>query len=893
MDNASLNDKHNTSTKIYLKDYRQPDYWIDRVEMEIDLAADISYVKCKLNVRRNRTVATSSSPLRLNGVGLTLISLMLDGQELLPADYRVDSNVLLILKVPAEFTLITTVSITPSMNTTLEGLYFASDIICCQCEPEGFRRVTYFPDRPDILSKYRVTLRAEKKFFPILLSNGNSLDQGDLGNGQHFAIWDDPSPKPCYLFAVVAGDFGCHQGSYTTQSGRNIDLRIFTMHENINRCSHALHSLQQAMAWDEDKYGREYELDTYMIVAVNDFNSGAMESKGLNIFNSSFILASPETATDEDYYNIQGVIGHEYFHNWSGNRVTCRDWFQLSLKEGFTVYRDQEFSSDLNSCAAKRIADVNILRNIQFAEDSGPIAHPVRPDHYIEINNFYTTTVYNKGAEIVRMIRYLVGNEGFRRGTDWYFQHFDGKAVTTDDFIFAFEQSNNIDLTQFRQWYDLAGTPELQVQEHYDSNMCTYTLNLTQNCPPTPGQLEKKPFHIPIAIGLIDEHGNDIPIQLRGDLGQKGTHDVIELRNRTQKFIFENVVSRPVVSIGRGFSAPVKTKFERSDDDIVFLIANDKDSFNRWDASQTLALRELSHQILAHQTHNKMPAPFKLRDALRSVISCNTVDPMLLSQILTLPNEGYLADQFPIIDVDASHEAVLFTRRYLAKELYDDFLRLYHINNHAGPYEFDGPGMGARAIKNVALGYLMETDSPEAVNLCHQQYLKASNMTDQLASLEAIVHFNVTQRKDMLTDFYKKYNHDSLVLDKWFSVQARSRLPGTLNVVRDLIHHPKFSLRNPNKVRAVIANFCVKNPFNFHRVDGLGYTFLAEIITELNTVNPLIAGRLAKYFSRWQYYDLKRQSRQKEILINLLETKDLSKEVYEIVVRSLEQSLNS
>ena len=876
-----------TPQTIFLKDYRQPAYWIDQVELEFELAAAQTRVRSHLKIRRNSNVAAVDTPLQLDGNELTLQALAIDGKSLAAAQYQIDAEHLTISHVPENFTLTIDVLISPENNTALEGLYHSGKMLCTQCEAEGFRRITYFSDRPDVMSRYRVKLIADKHSYPVLLSNGNRLEYGDLSDGRHYALWEDPSLKPCYLFALVAGDLQYIEDQYVTMSGRKVTLQLYTEAENIHKCEHAMRSLKQAMAWDEQTYGREYDLNIFMIVAVNDFNMGAMENKGLNVFNASCVLASPDTATDDDYYSIQSIVGHEYFHNWSGNRVTCRDWFQLSLKEGFTVYRDQEFSADLNSRGVKRIDDVNVLRNAQFAEDSSPMAHPVRPDRYMEINNFYTVTVYNKGAEVVRMIRNLIGAEGFRRGTDLYFSRHDGQAVTTDDFVAAMEQANGIDLTQFKRWYDQAGTPQLQVDGQYDAARCQYRLQISQSCPVTPNQIEKLPFHIPITIGLLDPTGRDLSLRLQGETTSMQTQRVLQLKEPQHEFIFEDISAKPVPSLLRDFSAPVKVSIERSEDELAFLLAHDSDAFNRWDAGQNLALQELLRQIAAYQRREPLPDPLRLQDALARVMQHRGIDKMLLSQILTLPSEGYLADQMEVVDVDAIYHARLFTRRYLAKHLFDEFDRVYQQNTTTGKYVFDSQAMAGRALKNVALGYLMETEAPKMIERCYQQYSHANNMTDRQAALAILCHYNLPERKVAWDDFYQRFEHDAQVVDKWFALQARSRLPDSFLHVKGLLQHPAFSLRNPNKVRALISSFCMGNAVNFHRKDGAGYIFLADQIIALNKLNPQIASRLAKLMSRWRRYDTERQALLRENLHRIVSSDGLSKDVFEIVSKSL------
>jgi len=876
-----------TPHAIRLEDYRAPAYWVDQVELEFELAAQLTRVSARLQVRRNLETATADTALVLDGQQLKLKSIAIDGRPLAPTEYELAADSLSIASVPASFVLETVCEISPEQNTALEGLYASGNMLCTQCEAQGFRRITYFPDRPDVMSRYRVRLSADKQRYPVLLCNGNPVEQGELDDGRHFVLWEDPSLKPSYLFALVAGDLRHIEDEFVTDSGRKVQLRLYTEAENIHKCEHAMASLKQAMAWDERTYGREYDLDIYMIVAVNDFNMGAMENKGLNIFNASCVLASPETATDDDYYSIQSIIGHEYFHNWSGNRVTCRDWFQLSLKEGFTVFRDQEFSSDLNSRAVKRIDDVNVLRTFQFAEDSGPMAHPVRPDHYIEISNFYTVTVYNKGAEVVRMLRNLLGAEGFRKGTDLYFSRHDGQAVTCDDFVTAMEDANGIELRQFRNWYSQAGTPELNIQGRYDANSRSYTLHIEQHTPATPGQPDKQAFQIPVAIGLLDGEGRDMPLHLHGQSASNQGSMILDIHAPTQQFVFSDVPQAPVVSLLRGFSAPVKVRFQRSEEDLAFLLAHDSDDFNRWDAGQQLALQELLRQIKAHQANEPLPEPLALREALAKAMADTNIDRMLLAQILNLPAESYLADQLEVVDVDAIYHARLFTRRYLAQALYPQFLQLYEQNNDASAYLFDSREMARRALKSVCLSYLVETEHEEELQRCYTQFSNANNMTDQQAALSCLAQHVTPLRQQALGEFYERWQADAQVMDKWLGIQARSRLPETLENVKALMRHPAFNLKNPNKVRALIGSFCRANPVRFHAADGAGYAFLTENVLTLDKLNPLIAARLIQAIIRWQRYDPQRQSLMRASLQQVLDTEGLSKDTYEVVARGL------
>ena len=727
----SIRSEGTTPKTIYLKDYQVPDFLISEVELWFDLHEQDTTVRSRLQVQRNEESRNSNAALVLDGDELELVSLKIDGKLLKEKDYQLTDESLTIENVGDNFVLEIETLIHPAANTALEGLYHSGKLLCTQCEAQGFRRITYFPDRPDVMSRYTVTLTANKEEYPDLLVNGNLIEQGDLDDGRHWVKWHDPSLKPSYLFAIVGGRLHCHEDSFTTMSGRKVVLRVYVDPENAHKTEHAMTCLKQSMKWDEERFGREYDLDIFMIVAVNDFNMGAMENKGLNIFNASCVLASPETANDADYYNIQSIIGHEYFHNWSGNRVTCRDWFQLSLKEGFTVFRDQEFSADLNSRAVKRIDDVNVLRTHQFAQDVGPMAHPIRPDHYMEISNFYTVTVYNKGAEVVRMLQTLVGWEGFRKGTDLYFDRHDGQAVTTEDFVKAIEDANNIDLSQFQNWYNQAGTPEIDFKGDYDASNKTFALTLKQSCPDTPGQKDKKPFHIPVAVGLVSDKGKDIPLSMEGESGEPANTRVLSLTEPQQTFKFININCNPHVSIGRGFSAPVKFTTPRSDEELAFMFANDSDPFNRWDAGQQLAMNILLRMVKNVQQGNTLCLEPTFVVACKATLMDESLDKEFKSLALRLPTESYIADQCDVVDVDAIHNAREFVVNTLARELYLEWLNVYQDNISDSEYEFNANAMGQRSLKNLCLNYLMKTETEEAIDLCARQFAQANNMTDQ------------------------------------------------------------------------------------------------------------------------------------------------------------------
>jgi len=872
---------------VYLKDYQPPLFLVEEVQLRFELEPAATRVASRMVVVRNPQSQDSGDTLELLGQNLDLKTIRLDGAELRPGDYQLDADKLLVPGVGERALVEIETAINPAANTALEGLYVSGGMFCTQCEAEGFRRITFFPDRPDIMARYQTTLVADKTRYPVLLSNGNPVAQGELADGRHWVTWDDPFPKPSYLFALVAGDLVCQEDRFRTRSGRDVTLKIFVEAENGHKCDHALASLKQAMKWDEDSYGREYDLDIFMIVAVNDFNMGAMENKGLNIFNASCVLASPETATDADYYNIQSIIGHEYFHNWSGNRVTCRDWFQLSLKEGFTVFRDQEFSADLNSRPVKRIADVNLLRGHQFAQDASPMAHPVRPDSYIEISNFYTVTVYNKGAEVVRMLRNLLGAEGFRKGCDLYFERHDGEAVTTDDFVAAMEDANGAELSVFKRWYSQAGTPVIEASGRYDTRSGRYQLLLEQHCPATPGQPEKLPFHIPVEIALLDPHGKAMPLQLDNETAPVGTHRMLQLTEQTHSFTFTGLAQRPTASLLRGFSAPVKLEIERSAEELAFLFAHDPDPFNRWDAGQTLAIQVLLQLVERIQRGQTLVVPEDFVKAFRATLSDPQLDPALIAQALTLPSESYLADQCDTVDVDAIHTARELVRKKLADDLFDLFLERYLELRSEGPYHFDARSMAARSLKNLSLAYLLESGRGQGRAQCFAQLEQANNMTDSIAALSSLAQYEWPERDHYLDRFYKQWQHDTQVVDKWFSIQAASRLPGTLQRVKQLLQHPAFRLTNPNKVRAVIGRFCLGNQVRFHAADGEGYRFLTEQVLALDRINPQIAARLVSALSRWKRHDARRQALMQAELNRILGTPDISRDVYEIVSKSL------
>ncbi|EPN6726096.1 aminopeptidase N [Pseudomonas sp. GD03817] len=876
---------------IYLKDYQAPEYLIDETHLTFELFEDHTLVHAQLVMRRNPARGAGLPPLELDGQQLELLRASLDDQELQPGDYRLDADSLTIQPKAERFTLDTSVKIHPESNTALEGLYKSGKMFCTQCEAEGFRKITYYLDRPDVMSTFTTTVIAEQHRYPVLLSNGNPIGSGPAEDGRHWATWEDPFMKPAYLFALVAGDLWCVEDSFTRQSGREVTLRIYVEPENIDKCDHAMVSLKKSMRWDEEVYGREYDLDIFMIVAVNDFNMGAMENKGLNIFNSSCVLARAETATDAAHQRVEGVVAHEYFHNWSGNRVTCRDWFQLSLKEGFTVFRDAEFSADMNSRTVKRIEDVAYLRTHQFAEDAGPMAHPVRPDSFIEISNFYTLTVYEKGAEVVRMVRTLLGTEGFRKGSDLYFERHDGQAVTTDDFIKAMEDANGVDFTQFKRWYSQAGTPRLEVSEAYDAAAQTYSLTFRQSCPQTPDKAEKLPFVIPVELGLLDAAGNDLPLQLAGEDAAQGTSRVLSVTEAEQTFTFQGIQAKPLPSLLRGFSAPVKLSFPYDRDQLMFLMQHDSDGFNRWEAGQQLSVQVLQELIGQHQRGEALKLDQRLITALGTVLGNESLDPAMVAEMLSLPGEAYLTEISQVADVDAIHAAREFARQQIAEHLFDALWARYQANREVSrstAYVASAEHFARRSLQNIALSYLMQSGKQQVLEATLEQFEHCDNMTERLTALAVLVNSPFeAERAKALEAFAEHFKDNPLVMDQWFSVQAASTLPGGLARVTALMQHPAFTLKNPNKVRALIGAFAGQNLVNFHAADGSGYRFLADLVIELNALNPQIASRQLAPLTRWRKYDDARQALMKGELERILASGELSSDVYEVVSKSL------
>ncbi|MBX8561056.1 aminopeptidase N [Pseudomonas cichorii] len=876
---------------IYLKDYQAPEYLIDETHLTFELFDDHSLVHAQLVMRRNPERGAGLPPLVLDGQLLELLSLQLDDVELSPADYELTPDHLTLHPKGERFTVDSTVRIHPETNTALEGLYKSSGMFCTQCEAEGFRKITYYLDRPDVMSKFTTTLSADKHDFPVLLSNGNPIASGQEDDGRHWATWEDPFMKPAYLFALVAGDLWCVEDTFTTMSERVVTLRIYVEPENIDKCQHAMDSLKKSMRWDEETYGREYDLDIFMIVAVNDFNMGAMENKGLNIFNSSAVLARAETATDAAHQRVEAIVAHEYFHNWSGNRVTCRDWFQLSLKEGFTVFRDSGFSADMNSATVKRIQDVAYLRTHQFAEDAGPMAHAVRPDSFIEISNFYTLTVYEKGSEVVGMIHTLLGAEGFRKGSDLYFERHDGQAVTCDDFVKAMEDANGVDLTQFKRWYSQAGTPRLAVSESYDSAARTYSLTFRQSCPQTPDKQEKLPFVIPVALGLLDKQGGEIALRLSGEAAASGTSRVLSVTEAEQTFTFVDIAEKPLPSLLRGFSAPVKLSFPYDRDQLMFLMQHDSDGFNRWEAGQQLSVQVLQELIAQHQQGQPLVMDQRLVTALGTVLADEQLDQAMVAEMLSLPGEAYLTEISEVADVDAIHGAREFARQQIADSLFDALWARYQANRSLSkttPYIAEAEHFARRSLQNIALSYLMLSARPQVLEAAIEQFDAADNMTERLTALAVLVNSPFTEeRAKALAVFAENFKGNPLVMDQWFSVQAGSTQPGGLQRVKELMQHPAFNIKNPNKVRALIGAFAGQNLINFHAADGSGYRFLADLVIELNGFNPQIASRQLAPLTRWRKYDSARQALMKAELERIRSSGELSSDVFEVVSKSL------
>ncbi|MGZ8320784.1 MAG: aminopeptidase N [Telluria sp.] len=875
-----------TPQTIYRKDYTPPTYLVDTVELGFDLDPETTIVASRLTMRRNPDSTVGG--IELHGQNLQLVALRMNGKALAEGDYRISGNILRIAKAPDEVTLEIETLTSPVQNTTLNGLYVSNGNFFTQCEAEGFRAITYFPDRPDVMAKFTVMLRADKKKYPVLLSNGNLVEEGDLPGGRHFAKWEDPFKKPSYLFALVAARLVCQEETFRLMDGRDALLQVWVEDGNLDKTDYAMQSLKNSIRWDEERFGLELDLDRFMIVAVSDFNMGAMENKGLNIFNTKFVLANSRVATDVDYAGIEAVVGHEYFHNWTGNRVTCRDWFQLSLKEGLTVFRDQEFSADMigtdSGRAVTRIEQVRTLRQAQFPEDAGPMAHPVRPDSFVEINNFYTVTVYEKGAEVVRMYQTLLGRDGFRKGMDLYFERHDEQAVECDDFRAAMSDANGRDLAQFERWYSQAGTPVVTARGKYDAKLQTFELTLSQSCPATPGQPKKLPFHIPVAVGLLDAGGKDLPLTVAGK--EHGATAVLELLEQSQVFRFTGVKEEPTPSILRDFSAPVVLDYPYTDDALLHLFSHDSDPVNRWEAGQRLAMERLLKLATAAASGAELSLDDTFVEAMRKILADETLDSAFRENALVLPSETMVAEAMDVVNPQAIHRARQFMRKEIGARLRDDLHAQYEANLTPGEYSPDAISAGKRGLKNLALAYLCAAPDARATVLAQRQFDQAGNMTDRVAALMALIHSEAAGAADALERFYAEFDHEALVIDKWFAMQAAA--PAThVGAVRALMKQPAFTLKNPNRARSLIFNFCNGNPAQFHAPDGSGYAYWAEQVMALDKLNPQVASRLARSMDRWRRYAPELQAQMKTALQKVQAAPELSNDVTEVISKAL------
>ncbi|EJM7852951.1 aminopeptidase N [Vibrio parahaemolyticus] len=860
----------------YRKDYQAPSHTITEIDLTFDLYDNDTIVTALSKVVQKG----ESTTLELDGEGLELRSVKVNGEDW--AHHEVKEASLVLSDLPAEFELEIITKIDPEANTALEGLYKSGGAFCTQCEAEGFRRITYYLDRPDVLAKYTTKVIADKATYPYLLSNGNRIAQGEAENGRHWVQWQDPHPKPAYLFALVAGDFDVLRDKYTTMSGRNVDLEIFVDKGNLDRAGHAMTSLINSMKWDEERFGLEYDLDIYMIVAVDFFNMGAMENKGLNIFNSKFVLANDQTATDRDYLGIEAVIGHEYFHNWTGNRVTCRDWFQLSLKEGLTVFRDQEFSSDLGSRAVNRIDNVRIIRGPQFAEDASPMSHPIRPDKVIEMNNFYTLTVYEKGSEVIRMYHTLLGEEGFQKGMKLYFERHDGTAATCEDFVSAMEDATGVDLKQFRLWYSQSGTPTLRVNSEYNAEAKTYALTVEQFTEATQDQAEKQALHIPFDIELYDSKGQVIPLIINGE----SVHNVLDIKQDKQTFVFENVVEQPVPSLLREFSAPVKLEYDYSDAELIFLMKHATNDFARWDASQMLLAKYIRQNVTNVQTGSEVQLSEDLIDAFRGVLLDENLEPAFIAQVFSLPSINEITGWYKQIDVDAVDTVLNSITVSLSAALEDELSATYHTLKQA-EYTIDHAAIGKRALRNQCLQFLAHTDKGNT--LVKAQYEAANNMTDTIAAMSAANSAQLECREELMADYSDKWKHDGLVMDKWFALQGTNPAEDALEKVKATMNHEAFSLKNPNRTRSLIGSFLAANPVRFHDKSGSGYQFSGEILRQLNDSNPQVASRMIDPLLKFRKYDEARQAMIRAELEKLKAMDNLAKDLFEKVTKALDE----
>jgi aminopeptidase N len=862
----------------YLSDYRPSDYLISNIDLEFDLFDNQTKVKAVSQVKR---VSNEVTPLFLFGEELRLVSLLIDDVD--HSDYELVEGGIYINNLPASFKLEINTEIDPAKNQAFEGLYKSGSAFCTQCEAEGFRRITYYLDRPDVLAKFTTKVTADKTLYPYLLSNGNQVDQGNLEGGRHFVCWDDPFPKPAYLFALVAGDFDLSEDNFITKSGRNVKLALFVDKGNLDKTQHAMISLKKSMKWDEERFNLEYDLDIYMIVAVDFFNMGAMENKGLNVFNSKFVLANSQSATDQDYLGIEAVIGHEYFHNWTGNRITCRDWFQLSLKEGLTVFRDQEFSSDLGSRSVNRIANVMKIRDHQFSEDAGPMSHPIRPESVMEMNNFYTLTVYDKGSEVIRMLHTLLGEEKFQKGMQLYVQRFDGQAVTCDDFVAAMQDASGIDLTLFKRWYSQSGTPLVFVTDHYDSQQQTYQITFNQKTLPTADQKKKLPLHIPIDIELLDTNGNALEL-LEGQ-----TSRVLSLTQKEQTFIFKGIKSKPVPCLFRGFSAPVKYQYTYTDEQLLDIMSFASDEFSRWDAGQTLFNKYLVSNVKALQSGKEMSLPSIFIDGFKSVLVSETLDPSLVADMFAFTSENGARELFDLVDIDAIHNARDFMLKQIAEELHELFVDTYLRHNQLKAYQPNIDDIAKRKLKNSALSFIARVDKKLADSYVLAQIASCNNMTDYLGALSAANSGLLPCRSDVMQAFDDKWFQNGLVMDKWFALQASMPSDNVLKNIEALFNHRSFDFNNPNRLRALVGAFAQTNSYRFHHIDGSGYKFLTDQLIKLNRQNPQIASRLITPLIQFKRLDDTRVSLIKAELNRLLALPDLAVDLYEKVTKALAQ----
>ncbi|MCH9644600.1 MAG: aminopeptidase N [Gammaproteobacteria bacterium] len=876
----------NQPQTIYLNAYAVPDFFIKQTHLNFDLQDDVTTVKSILDMQRNPEAKNQQAPLVLHGEALTLLKVILDGETLSENEYQLEPTCLTIPELPPSFTLEIVVEIKPQNNKSLMGLYRSRNNYCTQCEAEGFRRITYYLDRPDVLSYFTVTIEADKTQYPYLLSNGNLVDSKDLSGNRHWVKWQDPSLKPCYLFALVAGDFDLLEDQYQTMSGREVALQLFVEKGFAAQGHYALESLKRAMQWDEQTWGREYELDVYMIVAVSDFNMGAMENKGLNIFNTKYVLAKPQTATDSDYVDIEAVIGHEYFHNWSGNRVTCRDWFQITLKEGLTVFRDQCFTSDMTSEAVSRLDVVNIVRNRQFKEDAGPMSHPIRPESYIEINNFYTLTVYRKGAEVIRMVQTLLTKPVFRKALDLYFERYDGQAVTTDDFLSVMEQQSGKDLRQFRHWYSQSGTPLLAIGGIYDATAQTFTLTVKQSCQDTPGQKNKKPFYLPLVVGLMSSKGEPIAMQLQDEQEAQTDSKILIINEEMHEFVFTNVSEKPIPSLLRNFSAPVKVKYDYSKEDLAKLWQYDKDAFVRWDAGQSLMVTIIIEMAQGLQEGWPLKMDSLLVNSFKQLLTEGPDDLDFRSRLLMLPEDSYVHQNMESVDIHRVHQVKKFIKKSLGSLLTQQLLQCYEKNNVNVDYVYDAVNMGQRNLKNLCLLYLVESGQEAYLKLAYQQFESTENMTDMMGALCALNHQDCVEREKALSEFYDRWHKEPLVVNKWLRLQASATVPNTSQAVVALLEHQAFDINNPNNVYALLCTFS-ENHIHFHETTGMNYQFIADQVLKIQSKNPQVAARLLQPLTYWRNFLDSQAVLMKDQLKRIASHKNLSTDIYEIVNKSL------